>query len=138
MDQITIRRAEPGDVDGLAASSAALFAEDGATRDRLRNREWPSTHGARWCADLLVDPAALVLVADADDDIVGHLVGSFSEASPMWTAPRAELVSMFVSSTWRRQGLGGRFVDAFVAWARERGASRFRAVVHGARRGPVT
>lgn len=55
----------------------------------------------------------------------------------MWTAPRAEPVSMFLSSTWRGQGLGGRFVDAFVAWARERGASRLQVGAYVANDGAV-
>lgn len=114
------------DVGGLADSNAALFAEDGASRDQLRNPRWPGSHGTQWCADLITDPAALVLVVAVGVDVVGHLVGTLANASAMWTGSRAELVSMFVSSSWRGQGVGGRLVDEFVVWARERGASRLQ------------
>lgn len=133
----SIRAAGSGDLDGLAQSGAALFAEDGAARDRLRNPEWPSTVGRQWCAELLANPAALVLVAVDGDDIVGHLIGTFAEPSAMWTAPRAELVSMFVRSDCRGQGLGSRLVGEFAAWARERGASRLQVSAYAANAGAV-
>ena len=60
---LDIRRAIRSDVPGLAASGAALFAEDGAVRDRLRNTEWPRDHGNDWIEGLLAEPDALVLVA---------------------------------------------------------------------------
>jgi len=77
---IEVRRATAGDIDGFAESSAELFVEDGATRDPLRNREWPRTHGTQWCSELVADPDALVLVAAADEEVVGHLVGTFAAA----------------------------------------------------------
>ena len=74
MDEVKIRQATPEDVAGLAESSAALFAEDGAARDHRRDPAWPEAHGAQWCADLIADPNALILLAVADDDVVGHLI----------------------------------------------------------------
>src|SRR6185312_9446547 len=75
---IDIRRADSADLPGLVTSSAALFAEDGVSRDRLRNAEWPQDHGRAWIEGLLAAPDALVLVAvDLDGDVVGHLIGCF-------------------------------------------------------------
>lgn len=116
MKEVRVRQASDEDLDGLAQSSAALFVEDGLAHDQLRNPGWPGTDGATWCAALVADPAALVLVATADDEVVGHLVGTLVEASAMWLAPRAELVSTFVSPSWRNQGVGGRLVEDFAAW----------------------
>lgn len=135
VNEIEIRRATVDDIHGLATSSAALFTEDGATRDRLRNPEWPRMYGTQWCADLVADPAALVLVAAAADNIVGHLIGTFAAASAMWIAPSAELVSTFVSSSWRGQGTGSRLVEDFAAWAKERGASRLQVSAYVANKG---
>ncbi|GAA1570196.1 hypothetical protein GCM10009789_24700 [Kribbella sancticallisti] len=50
----------------------------------------------------------------------------------MWTASRAELVSMFVRASLRGQGVGGRLVDAFVEWAKERGATRLHVTAYAA------
>jgi GNAT superfamily N-acetyltransferase len=121
---VEIRPATTDDLDGLVASSSALFAEDAATRDPLRNAKWPAAHGAQWCRELLADPQALVLVAVVDGTVAGHLVGIFAEPSAMWTAAKAELVSMYVRQDVRGQGVGGQLVDTFTGWAKERGASR--------------
>ncbi|MFI5707476.1 GNAT family N-acetyltransferase [Kribbella sp. NPDC051620] len=125
-----IRPATTDDLPGVVASSAALFAEDAATRDALRNADWPATHGAQWCADLLTDPQALVLVAANDGEVAGHLVGMFAEASDMWVGSKAELVSMYVRADLRGQGVGGHLVDAFAEWAKERGAARLHVTAY--------
>lgn len=43
-----IRRAAAADLPGVVASNNALFAEDGAVRDRLRNADWPTHNAAPW------------------------------------------------------------------------------------------
>jgi GNAT superfamily N-acetyltransferase len=125
-----IRPATTDDLDGVVASSAALFAEDAATRDTLRNADWPATHGSQWCSDLLADPQALVLVAVVEGEVAGHLVGMFAEPSEMWVGSKAELVSMYVRGDLRGQGVGGQLVDAFVEWAKGRGAARLNVTAY--------
>ena len=137
MSTVTVRPATLDDLDGLTRSSAELFAEDGVARDRLRNPDWPQDHGKPWCESLIAAPDALVLVAVAtggsgDEDVVGHLIGSFSPASSMWTAARAELVSTYVAESHRGQGLGSRLVEDFIAWAEERGAARLHVSAYAA------
>jgi hypothetical protein len=83
MPDIEIRRAEAGDLNGLTTSSAALFAEDAAVRDRLRDPQWPGKHGAAWIAELSADPDALLLTAVTDSTVAGHLIGFYQPASPM-------------------------------------------------------
>lgn len=132
MPDIAIRRAEPRDLDGLAACSAALFAEDGAARDRLRDQRWPSGHGAAWISELSLNPDALLLAAVADGTVIGHLVGLYQAASPMWLGARAELVSTYVVPALRGNGVGTRLVENFTAWARERGATRLHVTAYTA------
>lgn len=124
MTDIEIRQATLDDLDGLARDSADLFAEDGVTRDRLRDPDWPRDSNRAWCAGLIAAPDALVLVAIEENAVVGHLVGTFSPASSMWSAARAELVSTHVAPAYRGQGIGGRMVEDFIDWGRERGAVR--------------
>ncbi|MFI5693902.1 GNAT family N-acetyltransferase [Kribbella sp. NPDC051586] len=130
--EIDVRTAIADDVAGLVASTAALFAEDGAARDRLRNPEWPVLHGRDWYAGLMADPAALVVVAAAGPEVVGHLVGTYADCSEMWLAPRAELVSMFVAPRRRTEGIGSHMVGRFTDWARERGAARIQVDAYAA------
>jgi GNAT superfamily N-acetyltransferase len=132
MPDIVVRRAEPEDLAGVATCSAALFAEDGGVRDRLRDQRWPSAHGAAWIAELSVNPDALLLAALADGIVIGHLVGLYQAASPMWLGPRAELVSTWVAPALRGNGVGARLVQNFTAWARERGAVRLHVTAYTA------
>jgi ribosomal protein S18 acetylase RimI-like enzyme len=127
-----IRAASIDDLDAVVASGAALFAEDAGERDPLRNAGWPAQYGEQWCRELLTDPQALVLVADGPSGVGGHLVGMLSDPSDMWTVTRAELVSMYVQPQLRGHGVGGSLVDAFVEWARARGASRLQVTAYSA------
>jgi len=130
---IDIRRAASADVAGLVALSAALFAEDGATRDRLRNPGWPLENGHTWIEGLLATPDALVLVAaGGDGTAIGYLIGQFYAASAMWTGARTELVSTYVMPGYRGRNVGGSLVEAFFAWSRERGAKRFHVTAYAA------
>jgi GNAT superfamily N-acetyltransferase len=131
MSEVTVRTAVAGDLDGVVASCTALFAEDAGTRDPLRNQNWPVTYGGEWATGLMADPGSLVLVATTDG-VVGHLIGRFLPASEMWIAPRAELVSMYVRPEARGRGLAGQLIDAFVAWAHERGAARLEVSAYAA------
>ena len=44
---------------------------------------------------------------------------------------------MFVSSPWRAQGVGGRLVEDFHAWARSRGAVRLQVTAYVASEGAL-
>jgi len=132
VEELSVRAAVVSDIQGLVESTAVLFAEDGAARDQLRNRKWPAEHGERWCADLLQNNDALVLVAVTDAGVVGHLIGFYRQASDMWVAPRAELVSMHVHGPHRSLGLGSCLVEAFKQWARGRGAARLQVTAYAA------
>ncbi|NUP53670.1 MAG: GNAT family N-acetyltransferase [Catenulispora sp.] len=132
MTDIEIRPATLDDLDGLTKDSAELFAEDGVTRDRLRDPEWPRDNDRARLAGLVAAPDALVLVAVEDGAVVGHLVGAFSPSSSMWTAARAELVSTHVAVSHRGRGIGGRMVEDFIAWGRDRGAARLHVSAYTA------
>ncbi|WBQ01937.1 GNAT family N-acetyltransferase [Kribbella sp. CA-293567] len=125
-----IRPATTADLPGIAATSAALFAEDAGQRDPFRNQAWPAAHGEQWIADLHSNPAARIFVAADGAEVVGHLIAIYEPPSDMWLVPRAELVSMFVRPPVRGRGLGGQLVDAFTIWARARGAVRLQVTAY--------
>ena len=136
-DRVEVRIATADDLDGVAASQAALFALDAGTRDGLRNLDWPATHGSEWIAGLIGRDDALVLVAARGDKVVGHLVATSSPPSDMWVAARAELVSMHVDESQRGGGVGSRLVSACIGWAREQGAARLAVSAYAANDGAV-
>jgi GNAT superfamily N-acetyltransferase len=128
--QVVVRMAGPDDIPGVVATSAGLSREDGAARDPLRNVDWARLHAAQEYAKHVVNPDVLVLVADVDGAVVGHLLGSFQGESAMWVAPRAYLISMYVQPGWRGQDLGSRLVEQFTAWAKAKGAVQARVTAY--------
>ncbi|MET8248107.1 GNAT family N-acetyltransferase [Streptomyces sp. NPDC005202] len=68
------------------------------------------------------DPNRLLLVADRNGEVVGHLVGALVEASEMKPVKVATLVSMYVQPAHRRSRIGGRLIAEFFGWAKEAGA----------------
>ncbi|MER6153625.1 GNAT family N-acetyltransferase [Streptomyces hirsutus] len=119
---VVVRRAEHADVSGLVTCSSALFAEDAGTRDPSINVNWPREHGPQRFAAGIDDPSRLLLVADCDGEVVGHLVGALGDASAMKPVKVATLVSMYVQPAFRRGQIGGRLVAEFLGWAKEAGA----------------
>ncbi|MGV9314927.1 N-acetyltransferase family protein [Streptomyces sp. NPDC003691] len=121
-EDVTVRRAGHADIAGLVACSSALFAEDAGVRDPSVNIGWPREHGARRFAAGVDDPDRLLLVADCDGEVVGHLVGVLADASELRTVRVATLVSMYVRPAFRRGRIGGRLVAEFFDWATNAGA----------------
>ncbi|WP_152867552.1 GNAT family N-acetyltransferase [Streptomyces acidicola] len=121
-DAVVVRKAGHADVVGLVACSRALFAEDAGTRDPSINVDWPREHGPQRFAAGIDDPDRLLLVADRDGEVVGHLTGVVAEASAMKPVRVASLVSMYVQPAHRGGQIGGRLIGEFMAWAKEKGA----------------
>ncbi|WP_327319883.1 GNAT family N-acetyltransferase [Streptomyces sp. NBC_01235] len=122
--EVTVRVARTQDIPGLVASSAGLFAEDAGTRDPSVDVDWPRRHGEASFAAALEDGSRLVLVLERDGQVVGHLMGSVTEPSPMRPVRSATLMSVYVRPAHRGDGAGARLVEAFLAWAAEHGAGQ--------------
>ncbi|WIV55063.1 GNAT family N-acetyltransferase [Amycolatopsis nalaikhensis] len=118
---MTVSVCSAEDLPALVASAAALFAEDGGRHDPFMDTSWPDREGPGYYAGLIADPDCLCLLAR---DGGGHLVGKLSRPDPLRPGVvRAVLESIRVAPERRREGVGGALVDAFLAWARERGAN---------------
>lgn len=136
MPGVTVRRATVADIDGLVASISGLFAED-SVRDRLRNPGWPQAHAADDETENVANPDMLVLLAELDGPVIGHLTGGFYAASAMWTSPQAILISMHVMAAWRGQHVGAQLVEYFRSWAKEKGAVQLRVTAYAANTGAI-
>ncbi|PIM66571.1 GNAT family N-acetyltransferase [Streptomyces sp. JV178] len=119
---VVVRKAEHADVEGLVACSRALFAEDAGTRDPSINVDWPREHGPQRFAAGIEDPDRLLLVADQDGQVVGHLTAVVAEGAVMRPVRVASLVSMYVQPAYRRERLGERLIGEFTTWAKDKGA----------------
>ena len=136
MQGVTVRRASVADIEGLVASITGLFAED-SVRDELRNPGWPQAHAADDEARNVANADMLVLLADVDGSVIGHLTGGFYPASAMWTRPRAHLISLHVMAAWRGQHVGALLVEYFRSWAKEKGAVQLRVTAYTANTGAI-
>ncbi|BFO18455.1 hypothetical protein SHKM778_48430 [Streptomyces sp. KM77-8] len=108
------------DIDAFVACSSALFAEDAGTRDPSVDTDWPRLHGRQRFSAGIGDPDRLLLVADRDGEVVGHLTGAVAEGTLMRPGRGASLVSMYVRPACRRQRIGERLIAQFMAWAKEK------------------
>ena len=70
---------------------------------------------------LIVDDSALVLVAEAEGSLVAYCLG-FVHDTFYANGPVAWLEEIMVKEGHRRFGLGGRLMEAFEVWAKQKGA----------------
>lgn len=115
----SVRTAEEVDLADLVRCSSALFAEDAGTRDPMMNADWPAQHGLEAFRRNLKDPDKLVLVAESEGAVVGHLTAVLAEPNPMQPVRTASLVSMYVQPELRSSGIGSLLVDRFLTWAHD-------------------
>ncbi len=120
---VRVRRAGAADVEALLAVSTGLWREDAGTHDpEVMNTDWPAQHGRASFASLVDDPDRVGLIAECDRDLADGLMGSFPELTPYVRQREARLNSLWVLPGHRGAGVGGVLVEAFLDWARERGA----------------
>ncbi|GAB3911701.1 GNAT family N-acetyltransferase [Kibdelosporangium lantanae] len=119
MTEIEIRPARPEDIPGLVESSAALFTEDAGQRDPTMNTNWPHEHGTERFTETTTDPNHLVLVAIADNQVIGHLTAVLESPTTKRPVRIATLASLYVRPAVRGAGTAANLVETFRTWARE-------------------
>lgn len=109
---VTIRPATLDDTAPIARLAAELSypCDEAAMRERLR--------------PLLDRETDAVLVAEADGAVIGWMHVTRMES--LESDPHAEIRGLVVTSALRSRGVGARFIDASIAWARERGLPKVR------------
>jgi ribosomal protein S18 acetylase RimI-like enzyme len=120
--RLTVRRAKPDDVESLLD----LWQEMMDYHARLDRRFAPAADGRQrfrptvrgWMAD----DQWRVLVAEADEQVVGYTIGRVAELNPVLATPGFGYVTdICVSPQLRRQGVGRRLFNAMNSWFRRRG-----------------
>ena len=120
---VHVRRAGASDVDALLTISAGLWREDAGTHDpEVMNTDWPEQHGRASFEALVGEPDRVGLLAEVGGALAGGLMGSHPELTPFVRLREARLNSLWVLPQHRGSGVGALLVEAFLAWARERGA----------------
>ena len=110
-----VRRAEPGDAQGLAELGDAVGSEPEGWL--VTTNGWRSpTDERRYLRAIRRYPHAAVFVAEDEGEIVGRL----SIARDQHPASRHVAdVGLIVAATHRRRGIGTALLNAAVEWARD-------------------
>jgi GNAT superfamily N-acetyltransferase len=115
--QSTVRQADDGDVEGVAAAVEGLLGELGG---RMPSRAEMEAE----VQALLDDPdGGSVLIAEGDGNIVGVLTASWQRAIHV-PGVYATIQDLWVDEDWRSRGVGAELVEAIASQARTRGVSR--------------
>ena len=105
------------DVDGVLAMYDWLFAPPGS-----RPAKWDVERAAAALGHAVTCDAAVVLVADAGDELVGFCT-AYDELQSVRFGRRVWVEDLAVHPERRSLGTGKRLLDAAKDWARARGAS---------------
>ena len=125
--------ATPDDISDIIASASALVAADAGQYDpTATDLTWARQSGLAYATQLLNDDDSLVLIARDGDAVIGHLVGRLSGPGTVHPIRVAELESIHVYPQHRGGGIGEQMVNAFLAWAAERGAQRASVTAYAA------
>jgi GNAT superfamily N-acetyltransferase len=118
--QVVLRRAVRADLPTIVA---LLAADDlGATRDGIRGPQDRDAYERAFRA-IDRDPAQLLVVAEAGDQVVATLQLSFIPGLSRHGALRAQIESVRVSAAYRSRGLGQAIFTWAIDEARRRGCA---------------
>jgi GNAT superfamily N-acetyltransferase len=118
--RVVFRRAVRADLTAIVA----LIAADqlGASRDGVRSAADMTAYEAAFGA-VDTDPAQLLVVAEADNRVVGTLQLTFIPGLARRGALRAQIEAVRVADSFRRDGLGSALLGWAIEEARRRGCA---------------
>ena len=127
-DQVTVRRATEEDRDAIGR----LWQEMMDYHCTLDPEVFALAEDAlscwlEWFDTILPEENRIVLVAEADGQLIGYIHGTVGETPPVYAQRKhGALVEISVTASWRRRGVGGKLVAALFDWFRERGLAEVR------------
>jgi ribosomal protein S18 acetylase RimI-like enzyme len=124
---VTLRSAQPSDEHALGRLGAMLVAEHhdfDPKRFIAPVPELPSRYG-KFLVGQLERPEMVVLVAEQDGGMVGYAFAGLEGNDYMaLRGPAGVIYDLIVDPAHRRQGIGGRLLDAAIAAVEALGAPR--------------
>lgn len=138
-DTVTVRNAVPGDLPALVALSQKTFT------DKFGHLYHPEdlatflaeSHGEVAYGAYLADPDNLIRVAEYGDGKLGAylLCSPLSLPADGALTGAVEMKRLYVDAPLQGRGLGSRFVDEALAWARSLGAPEMYLSVYSENEG---
>jgi ribosomal protein S18 acetylase RimI-like enzyme len=121
---VRVRPAHARELDRLAELHALLVASHGASASFAPAPD-PGPVAREHLSLARTDPAAALLVADAEAPLVGFVLVRVLERAPLFAETRrGEVEALFVRPEARRAGVGRALADAGLDWLRAQGLSR--------------
>lgn len=127
-----IRQAAADDITELVVLNAALFQEDGGTRDPYMNLNWPKEEGGEYFLRLVLGTDSVCFLAEHDGVIIGYLAGYIRKWNSLRPIQIAELESMYIKRAYRCRGAGTQLANHFLKWSIKNGALRISVTAYAA------
>jgi len=129
MSSITVREATPSDAAALLAHLKALAAEPGINIPLAPDEITMTLEQEKaLLADIADSPHAIMLVAEAERQIVGEL--SLRSISPRRAVKHVATLGMSVKQDWRGKGVGRALMTDALEWAPTAGIKRIELYVY--------
>ena len=123
-----IRKATIKDLKDLQILNLELFRKEHKEYDSLLDLDWPlGRKGTKYFQDKISKNSNCVLVAIANNKIVGYMCGGLMEAGTYGRSPSvitAELENTFVLEEFRSNGIGKELYNKFIEWCKSKNVSK--------------
>lgn len=124
MPEIVVRRAGLRDVDDILPLWEEMMRFHAALDPRLEVGPEGASYMRRVFREWLRSEDCRVLVAEAEGEIVGYIVGRVADNPPVFRLRTYGHISdICVAPEWRRRGVGRRLYGALREWFKEEGLS---------------
>ena len=129
--RLEIRLATARDLGAIQNLNRELCKTEHKKFDSSIDPDWSLTReGKEHFRKRIAQKDGCVLVAVAENKIVGYLAGCRTEAERYRDIKKiTELENMFVAERYRSHGIGTKLYRAFLGWCKRKGIKRIRAVV---------
>lgn len=118
MDNIIIRRATIEDLEIIQNLNNNLFDLEKENYDPTLIINWPLTEeGRKYFEDLITND--YVVLAVAEDVIVGYLAGTIEEKGSYEEIQYGEINNMFIDDNYRGYGIGKKLINSFKNYCKD-------------------
>lgn len=127
---ISIRRAEPSDIETIQKFGSELLNYERVNFDSSLDKDWAFSDEAK-AKYLAAINEKYVTIAEVDGEPKGFLIGSIiaPKAGDARSIIQANLQNIYVDETQRKAGIGGMLVEDFRAHCRSVGVKRLNVSV---------
>ncbi len=120
MENIIVRKATINDLEIIQKLNNELCIKENNEFDPMINREYSFSEAGRNYFTYRIQN---------EGDIVGYIAGGMIEKEDYTTVTKlAEGENMYVNESYRGHGIGGKLIESFEGWCRDKQVQRIRYV----------